>query len=116
MVDKTEMMQTAMQIILHAGNGRTEIKRALVCLEEFDFAAAEQALSEAQEQIRQAHRAQTELIQSESRGEEAEFSILFVHAQDTLMTIKSEWNIAERLVGLTRSLDRRLSKLEQNRG
>ena len=113
MIDKMEMMQVAMQIILKAGNGRTEIKKALTAMEESRFQDARELLDAAQEEIHAAHRAQTELIQSESRGEDAEFSILFIHSQDTLMTIKSEWNIADQLLGITQRIDQRLTDVEK---
>ncbi|WRS30543.1 PTS lactose/cellobiose transporter subunit IIA [Actinomycetaceae bacterium MB13-C1-2] len=115
MIAIDEVHQVAMEIILNAGNGRTKIKSALVAMEECDFDKARTDLDAAQEEITKAHRAQTKLIQSEARGEEIPSSILFVHAQDTLMTIKSEQNIAERLMGITDAFNRRLIALENEK-
>ena len=55
---------------------------------------------------------QTDAIQSETRGETCEYSLLFAHAQDTLMTIYSEINIAKQLIKIFESFDKRLSALE----
>ena len=46
----------------------------------------------------QAHNAQTEVIQGEARGEKTELCLLFIHAQDTLMTIMSELNMAGEMI------------------
>ena len=39
----------------------------------------------------------------DARGEEREYSLLFAHAQDTLMTIYSEINIAKQLLKIFKS-------------
>ena len=52
-------------------------------------------------------------IQGETRGEESEYSLLFAHAQDTLMTIYSEINIAKQLLKIFKSYDARIAALEK---
>ncbi|WP_278247364.1 PTS lactose/cellobiose transporter subunit IIA [Clostridium botulinum] len=39
-------------------------------------------------------------------------SVLFAHAQDTLMVVMSEWNTARRFIKLFKQYDARLKKLE----
>lgn len=80
----------AMQIILHAGNARNIARDTLKLIENEEFDAAEEAFKEADREMIEAHRIQTDTIQNEARGNKMEFSILFVHAQDTLMTSASE--------------------------
>lgn len=58
---------------------------------------------------------QTDAIQNETRGEKSEYSLLFAHAQDTLMTIYSEINIAKQLIKIFEVYENRISKLE-NKG
>ena len=53
----------------------------------------------------EAHRAQTNIIQGEASGEKRAHSLLFAHAQDTLMTIFSELNITMSLVGIVKSIE-----------
>ena len=43
-------------------------------------------IDEAQECLNDAHRAQTQLLQQEARGENLEIGFITVHAQDHLMT------------------------------
>lgn len=107
-----KLQGVSMQIILAAGDARQSIQNALKNIETFNFADAEQDLVIAKENLGKAHSAQTETIQGEARGEKTPFSSLFTHAQDHLMTVMSEYNIANNLLDLSKALDIRISKLE----
>jgi cellobiose PTS system EIIA component len=107
-----DINEVSMKIILNAGDARLIIKEALDCVVACEFDAAKQKLGEAKKKINAAHSAQTETIQGEARGEKIAFSLLFAHAQDTLMTIMSEWNTANHIVRLFEVYDERLRKLE----
>ncbi|TDW26321.1 PTS system cellobiose-specific IIA component [Breznakia blatticola] len=97
---ENELISVAMQIILHAGDARIRIQEALKHGKELDFEAARKSLVEAKECIRLAHQSQTEVIQNETRGMVYEPSLLFNHAQDTLMTIMSENNMANEMIDM----------------
>lgn len=92
------LIETAMAVIMAAGDARDHASRALDHAENGEFEAAAVCMKKARECITQAHNGQTEVIQSEMRGEKHEFCLLFIHAQDTLMTIVSEINLTERLI------------------
>jgi PTS system cellobiose-specific IIA component len=77
-----------------------------------NFVEAKEKLNNAQEYIKNAHSLQTGIIQGEARGEKYEYSLLFNHAQDTLMTIYSELNIAKQLLGIFDSINDRLTTIE----
>ena len=83
----------AMSVIINAGDGRACIDKAMDALAEFDFDAAEAHLAEADE-----------MIQRQAGGEEVEYSLLFVHAQDTLMTISAELHMAKKMMPVVRAL------------
>ena len=102
-----EHAQTAMKIILHAGDAREKTMDALKALDTFDIENAKELLKQANEAIVQAHQVQTDALQAESRGEE-----LFSHAQDTCMCASSELNVAMHLVDLFEVIDKRFKKLE----
>ncbi|WP_270235736.1 PTS lactose/cellobiose transporter subunit IIA [Streptococcus anginosus] len=112
-MDKTA--QSAMEIILHAGDARLKYKEALDQIALFNIEGGKEKLKEAQIEITKAHKVQTDAIQGEARGEQSEYSLLFAHAQDTLMTIYSEINIAKQLIKIFESYEKRIIKLE-NRG
>ncbi|QIK69071.1 PTS lactose/cellobiose transporter subunit IIA [Erysipelothrix sp. HDW6C] len=111
-MENDTLTKVSMDIILNAGDARlcsTEAQKALAA---FDFELASSKMKEAFDKIRVAHQLQTEVIQDETRGETYNPSLLFTHAQDTLMTIYSELNITKRLIDMMRAIDARLKKVE----
>lgn len=110
-MDETLTM-TAMQIILHAGEARSAVRKVYRALAEGDRAGADRELETARGEIKQSHMAQTELIQAEARGEQHTMTLLFSHAQDSLMTINSEVITAGNLLAVFDSIEGRLAKLE----
>lgn len=112
MIDE-KTAQNAMQIILHAGDARVHCMNALKAIENSNFENAKEEIKCANDEIVKAHRIQTNAISGETQGEDGEYSVLFAHAQDTLMTIYSEINIAKRMIRIFEAYDARLAKLEK---
>lgn len=111
--DKHEaLQQTAMQMILHAGDARVLLRAAYEAIAEQDFTKAREVLTQAKADITLAHKAQTQLIQAEARGVRHDASLLFNHAQDTLMTVNSEWVTATNLLGVFQTLVTRIDAVE----
>lgn len=98
--EENELIPVAMQIILHAGNGRTKAQEAISFAKKKDFESARAALKEAKGNIVLAHKSQTTVIQNEAAGKSYTPCLLFTHAQDHLMTITSEVNMTRDLVDL----------------
>lgn len=92
-----KVVQVAMQVILHAGNARNLIRNLGNLIVDNKLDGVEEMLAEAKKEIVLAHKVQTELLQNEAKGNKIEMSILFSHAQDTLMTTDSECFIIETL-------------------
>ncbi len=99
-----KVIQIATMVIIHAGNAKARVQKALKAAESGDLAAAERELESAGEEIQAAHRTQTEIIQAEARGESLGLSLLLTHAQDTLMTAMSEVNMATHMLTLYRRI------------
>lgn len=99
MVDR--MNQVAMDIILNAGNGRTNIHQALKIATNDEETKSREEVNELIKQaslhINNAHKAQTEFMQ-ETIESNLSVSVLFAHAQDTLMTIIAERNMAKYMI------------------
>lgn len=110
------LTEAAMQIILAAGEARAEIKAVYDALAAADAESVAAHLSEARERITVAHRAQTEVLQAEARGERHEPSLLFAHAQDSLMVVNSEAITARNVARLFESIFDRLTRLEAATG
>lgn len=80
----TEIM--AMTIIANAGDGRSLGFQALGKAKDGDYVGAFEILGKADEALKKAHQAQSELLFQEAAGEKHEIGILMIHAQDHLMT------------------------------
>ena len=100
MKSEEELIEVAMTIIIHAGDGRVKGYEAIEFARNGHFDQAKEALKEAHNEIVKAHRSQTNVIQAEMGGEKHEHSLLFAHAQDTLMTIASEVKLMSIFVEL----------------
>lgn len=111
-MNKEEKIESAMQIILHAGDARVKCKKSLDAISNADFESADKYIAEAKADITKAHKIQTDSIQAECNGAESEYSVLFAHAQDTLMTINSEIIIAKEMISIFKSYEKRIAKLE----
>lgn len=94
----------AMEVIMNAGDGRDKIDEALAAAAAGDLEQANALLKEAESLIVKAHNAQTEVIQSQVSGENMEYSLLFIHAQDTLMTINTELRMTQKLLPIVKML------------
>lgn len=105
LMDNDALNATAMQIIMLAGDGRCQLNEAVEELEKGNDEKVDQLLKEAKEKITAAHRLQTDVIQSTLESEDFKPSLLFIHAQDTLMTINSEMNLVGHLCRLFRKKD-----------
>ncbi|SHJ82669.1 PTS system, cellobiose-specific IIA component [Clostridium cavendishii DSM 21758] len=107
MLDLEQLNEISMQIILNAGDARAIIEEVIVCIEEGNFEEAEEKMSEAKKKISFAHSSQTKAIQGEAMGDKLPYSVLFAHAQDTLMVVMSELNTTRRLMKLFKKYDKR---------
>ncbi|MCH3926677.1 MAG: PTS lactose/cellobiose transporter subunit IIA [Atopobiaceae bacterium] len=109
--DKTT--QDAMSILIAAGEARDECRQAYEAMAAGDMAKAQEKIDAADKKIVEAHHVQTDHIQGVFRGEPQEYSLLFSHAQDTLMTIASEIVTVKNLYKVFSAMDERLKKLEE---
>lgn len=109
-MDKTTIEQlnsAAMQIILHAGDCRNLLNEAINdLLDDKSEEEAKDKITQAKKEITKAHVIQTDMIQSSINEEELQTTLLFTHAQDTLMTINSEVNLVQSMIRLYRKLEK----------
>lgn len=94
-------------IISYAGDARGIAYEALDKAEAFEFEKAEVLLKDANENLKKAHRFQTEMIQEEAKGNKVETNIILIHAQDHLMTAVAEINLIERFIRMYKKLSER---------
>lgn len=99
-MEENELVPVAMQIIIHAGSARSKCEKAIKSAKAMDFVGARMLMGDAKADILEAHKSQTEVIQNEADGKAYEPCFLFTHAQDTLMTIKSEVTLTQSIIEL----------------
>jgi PTS system cellobiose-specific IIA component len=99
-----EMEQIVMQIIIHAGEAKAYSYDALHKASAGDFEASDILIEKANEAISKSHAVQTQLLQKEAEGENIKISMLFIHAQDHLMTAISEKNLIVEIIKLKKEL------------
>lgn len=104
MNEEKDINVVAMEVIMNAGDGRDKIDEALAAMARGELDEVERLLAEAEKLIVKAHNAQTAMIQSQVSGENMEYSLLFIHAQDTVMTITTELRMTQKLLPIVKLL------------
>ncbi|GGE27645.1 PTS lactose transporter subunit IIA [Pullulanibacillus camelliae] len=97
-VNKEELVSISMNVILYAGNARNYVFQAVNKASNGDFDEADELMEKANDEVTTAHQAQTDTLQKEAKGIGISYSPLFGHAQDTLMTVKSEINMMKEII------------------
>lgn len=109
-IELNQFVEVAMQIILHAGDARNLSSDALDALLNDDAEKADELLTQANKEIVEAHKLQTDLLQSEMKyeftGKASQVPLIFIHAQDTVMTIMTEFNMIKKMVAMYKKLNK----------
>lgn len=95
-LEKLEMV--VFGIVGYAGEAKEYAYKALSFSEEGNFEEANEMLKKCDEAVLKAHHIQTDLIQKEARGDKMTITMLFVHAQDHLMTALSERELIKKMI------------------
>lgn len=110
-----KILEASMDMIMSAGDARLFCKEALDSVAVYNFETAKSKLREAVEKIKEAHCIQTDILQEESKGCSVPYSILFSHAQDTLMSVCSEINMSKQMIKIFEQYEQRIKKLEEHK-
>lgn len=97
---KEDAQSIAFQLISFAGDAFSYFYKAVEEARNGDFDESDKLIIKGEEQLTQAHNAQTELLTEESQGKDMEYSILLVHAQDHLMTAIMYERVAKEFIVL----------------
>ena len=90
----------ALNLISNSGTARTKAFEALYKARDGKYDEAKMLLKESDECSLLAHNSQTELLQAEANGENSNYSIIMVHAQDHLMTSILAKELIEEMVNM----------------
>ncbi len=97
------MTEIAFQIILHAGNGRSDAMEAIQEAKEGNFERADELIKHAGEELGNAHSYQTKLLQEEASGNRQAVNVILVHSQDHLMTAMTVKDLAVEIIEIYRN-------------
>ena len=95
-----ELEMTIMNIIINAGDCKNHAYIALNNVNEGNYEEANKEMQLANDALAKAHDSQTMFLHKEANGEKIDMSVLFVHAQDHLMTAITEKNLIEQIIEL----------------
>ncbi|ASJ22115.1 PTS lactose/cellobiose transporter subunit IIA [Brachyspira hampsonii] len=97
---ETFMEENVFPIIALAGESKSLAYEALRLAKENKFEESDKKMNEADQLLLQSHQYQTDLISKEANGESFVINLLFIHAQDHLMTAISEKNLINELIDI----------------
>lgn len=104
------MEEIVFNIIANGGDAKSLSYEAILEAENGNYDRAEELLIEADEALKIAHNTQTKIITDEVNGKHIDVSVLFVHAQDHLMTAMEVRTLAERFIFLNKKIDRLIDR------
>ena len=110
-MSKEELEVIVFEIVYTAGAAKGLSYEALGEAEKGNYSKAEELLKEADKSLLEAHNIQTGIIQNEVNGDNMEVSVLFVHAQDHLMTSIEAKSLIECMIRMYK----RIEKLEKGK-
>lgn len=94
-----------MELIIHAGEARSDAMEALRAARLRQWPQAEALLADAAAAARRAHRIQTRFIGDDEGQGKVPVSLIMVHAQDHLMNAMLARELVEQLIILHRAID-----------
>lgn len=92
-------------IISNAGMAKSLVMEALYAAKSGDYQLAEEKIKEAKQFFSKSHKFHSSLIKREASGEKIELSILFMHAEDQLMSAETFSEIVKEMIELYKRLD-----------
>lgn len=101
-MEKEKVMDIAFQIIAYAGEAFDHYNHAIVCAENLNFDEAETDIKNGKQAIKEAHKAQMDLIVAEANGENIPYCLTMTHAQDHLMNAILTETIAKHLIAVAK--------------
>ena len=84
-MDKKDVQELSMKIISLAGDAFSYYFQALNETKKCNSEKSDELFKRGDDSLNKAHKLQTEMIVNEAKGEQSEYSIIMVHAQDHLM-------------------------------
>ena len=102
-MNQTQLTETAFQIILFAGNGKSSAMEAIHAAKEGNFAEADDLIKTASDELTNAHNFQTKLLHDEANGDKKDINLILIHSQDHLMNAMTIKDLAIEIIDIYRN-------------
>lgn len=86
MMNKEELQMLGFEIVAYSGDARSTLMTLLSEVRQGNFEHVEEALKDADENLKLAHNSQTKILADEAAGSNLDIGFIFIHGQDHLMT------------------------------
>lgn len=93
-----DIEHVSMNIILRASNAKKYLYEALNHARETEFSQIEAPMKHVADELLEAHKLQTKLIQEDTQRGLENVPVLLIHAQDHLMSVISEKSLVEEMI------------------
>lgn len=97
---ENDLEEVVMGLIINSGQARSLAYKALKQAKQGDFAGAKSTMDQSRAALNDAHRVQTQLIESDEGEGKMKVSLVLVHAQDHLMTSMLARELVAELIEL----------------
>ena len=95
-----EIELISFQLISAAGNAKSMYVEAIQAAKKKKFEEANQLIIDGTKSLLEGHKAHANLIQQEANGEQIQFSLLLMHAEDQLITTETFKLVAVEFIEL----------------
>ena len=106
-----ELQQRAFSIISIVGDAKIHYMNAIKLARSGEKEEAEKEITEGNQILANAHHEHFDVIQKEAEGEKVDYSVLFMHAEDQLLTAEVFRDMAVELLAVYEELDQLKKKV-----
>lgn len=101
---KESLQMLGFEIVAYAGDARSSLMKLLREVRTGNFENVEEELKNADENLKMAHNAQTQILADEAAGKDMDIGFIFIHGQDHLMTTLLLRELVQDFVELYRKM------------
>lgn len=95
-----EYYEAAFQMISNVGVAKSLAVEAIYAAKEKNYELAEEKLNESNHYFVEGHKSHSSFIKREAEGEKLEYSMIFMHAEDQLMSVETITILAKEIINL----------------
>ncbi|WP_258049580.1 PTS lactose/cellobiose transporter subunit IIA [Clostridium weizhouense] len=95
-----EMNKIEFKLIMHSGNARSYAMEAMKEADKGNFDKANELLLEAKEELLNAQKTHSGIIQDEAAGKKVELSLLLIHSEDHLASSTVVVDLAKQIINI----------------